>query len=197
MQKLKTRIDTPTIGELRRERDLNRCQHSSLLYIWHSCSKCHQSRWVRYSKKRGQPYSDLCGSCAMKGKLVGCKNPSWKGGQYITPAGYIRVLLPKASPFYEMAGKNGYIFEHRLVMAQHLGRCLDAQEIVHHKNGMRTNNELGNLELSTNGRHIKEHSKGYQDGYEKGYEDGQSLIIRELRQEMRLLRWELKGTGKK
>jgi hypothetical protein len=50
---------------------------------------------------------------------------------------------PRARP------KSPYVFEHVLVMESLLGRFLEADESVHHRNGVRDDNRPENLELWT------------------------------------------------
>lgn len=59
--------------------------------------------------------------------------------------GYWKVPVPPG--LRHLTNGASTIGEHRLVMAQHLGRALYPGEVVHHINGNRTDNRLENLEL--------------------------------------------------
>ena len=184
----------PEVGEVERGYAIGRKSNNS--FLWHACGECGKERWVEL--KSGTPRNKRCQSCAQM------KNShAWKSGRWKDKDGYIMVWLSPDDFFYPMAHKRGgnigYVLEHRLVVAKHLGRCLQSWEKIHHKDGVKNHNEYSNLEISTAGSHILEHSKGYRDGYAKGLIDGKDKqsqelkrMIGELRQEIRLLRWEQK-----
>ena len=86
-------------------------------------------------------------------KIAWANSGSW-GNRIIRKDGYVLVHCPK----YPLAYPNGYILEHRLVMAASLGRPLLRSEHVHHKNENSTDNRIENLEITSNSEHLKYHN---------------------------------------
>ncbi len=68
-----------------------------------------------------------------------------RGVGTIAHDGYRYVPVP--AEVRHLTNNAAWVGEHRLVMAHHLGRALASDEQVHHINGDRSDNALGNLEL--------------------------------------------------
>ena len=91
-------------------------------------------------------------------RFTGATNPSWKGGvtyrrrrgNYVSVR-YVRCPLE----FLPMSRTDGYVMEHRLVVARILGRCLTRAESVHHIDHKPLNNALTNLMLFATNRDHK------------------------------------------
>lgn len=151
------------------------------------CPDCGQKTWKSHKYYIGK----RCNDCAKiyssnrLSKCIGEKNSRWVMKNRISKSGYVLVALPSNSPYREMStsGRH-FIFEHRLVMAQYLGRCLYQWEIVHHKNGIKTDNRIENLELLPEaGKH-----NTMVETYIKRLEN---KVIK-LEERIRLLEWHIK-----
>ena len=135
----------PNKGEVRLIRKTKR--------VWVACVDCGKERWVNLGK--GKPIAARCKSCASKHRppptwnyfKSGKDNIMWNGGRRVDRGGYVGIRINDDSPYFEMVNSGGYVAEHRLVMAKHLGRCLTNNEHVHHKDRNKHNNNIENLEL--------------------------------------------------
>lgn len=69
------------------------------------------------------------------------------------------VTLAPEDPYAAMSNRHRHrsVYEHRLVMARHLGRLLEPWEEVHHKNKDKQDNRLVNLELLNKRDHAFRH----------------------------------------
>lgn len=129
------------------------------------CSKCH-----RTSAKIKSKEFQLCGRCLRQKKEI--DDPSYRqkriiynrrmhriyrnqdpdgplrhapsGSGYLNKYGY--KVITKVGHANQLSPK-GAILEHTFIMSEHLGRPIRKNESVHHKNGIRNDNRIENLEL--------------------------------------------------
>ena len=101
---------------------------------------------------------NACKFCSRKCRfkdIGGSGNPKWKGGKMLI-GGYWYILSPEHPSKTQM----GYVAEHRLVMEKKIGRFLKKNEIIHHINGIKTDNRTKNLMITNNSEHTSIHFKG-------------------------------------
>lgn len=74
----------------------------------------------------------------VKQRMSGSNNPGWNGGRgSLTSRGYIEIKH----------GKNRGKLEHRVVYEEYYNVKLTKNQNIHHKNGIKTDNRIENLEL--------------------------------------------------
>ena len=84
----------------------------------------------------------------------GSLSPSWKGGtKSAGRSGYIYQY----NPDHPNSTKTGYVMQHRLIAESIIGRYLTTDEVVHHIDGDKSNNDPTNLEVLTRSEHVMRH----------------------------------------
>ena len=132
------------------------CFHQSMRVVsgrrtCQGCGKEFDFHWSGHKAHKGEYCSLQCSGRARRGvakpQMRGENHPSWKGGRVRWgKEGYVAIRVD-----------GEYVLEHRKVMADHIGRPLTKDETVHHKNGVKDDNRIENLELKI-GRHGKHQS---------------------------------------
>jgi hypothetical protein len=147
------------------------------------CLVCEQPFWVYESQLRregpGQKGVFCSRACAVKGRQKNTYNNTTRRRtatyQYHR-RGYVMAYAPDHPSVQERikrGSRHYYVMEHRLVMEQALGRYLHPWENVHHKNGVRHDNRLENLEVWV---------KAQPAGQTNEYLDYVLILLRQLRE---------------
>lgn len=123
------------------------------------CQHCHparpRERVTRNCDHCGNPFEFWPSQLKLPGGgrfcSVECKHKGTlgeervQGTHYTRSDGYVAVKV----------GVRKYELEHRLVMAEYLGRSLRREEHVHHKNGVTDDNRIDNLEVLLSDEHAR------------------------------------------
>lgn len=105
-------------------------------------------RFIRNHHRRGVGYSPEGLERHKQFLPRGEHHWKWNGGRKAHSDGYIHVGIGSR-----------YVPEHRVVMAERIGRPLAPQEVVHHRNGRRDDNRPANLWLfADNASHAAWHA---------------------------------------
>ena len=78
----------------------------------------------------------------------------WEVEKLIKKGDYQYSLVPN----HPNATRYGYVLYHRIVMENHLGRLLNSDEVVHHKNHDKFDNRIENLEVLEYKEHVRKHA---------------------------------------
>ena len=115
-----------------------------------------------------------------RGQPAGKHLPS--GGRMTDKDGY--TLLRATDHPHTNSG--GYVRQHRLVMEGVLGRYLLPKEVVHHRDGDKSNNAISNLELyASNGAHKREDMLG--NSWALGDVGNPKRRVKKMRSEVEML----------
>lgn len=77
----------------------------------------------------------------------------WNIKKLIKKGDYVYALVPE----HPSATKKGYVLLHRIVVENNLGRLLNNNEVVHHKNQNKFDNRIENLEVFSLSEHTRLH----------------------------------------
>lgn len=126
-----------------------------------------KARAKRFRERRKiAKYGQLAAGRDMRGRhgqhAAGPQNARWNAAaRRLTAHGYIAIRVAPDHPHAwgpSRLKRFKYAYEHVVVMMAHIGRPLAENEVVHHRNEVKTDNRLENLQLTTSSDHQRHHT---------------------------------------
>lgn len=80
----------------------------------------------------------------------------WNRGSIVSAEGYRKIRVGKSHP---LADPNGYVYEHLLVWVSAGNPRPGPGDILHHTNGVKTDNRISNLRIISRAEHNRIHNR--------------------------------------
>jgi len=125
----------------RRRRFCSKVCAAQAMRVTHPPKTCRECDQTFIPDRTGRKAPNFCSKACANRRTA--RNRSTTKGYVVSAKGYRHLYRPG----HPMAMKSGYVAEHRLVVAEALGRMLTSDEVVHHINGVKDDNRLENLEV--------------------------------------------------
>jgi hypothetical protein len=118
-----------------------------------------KARRTRYrNRRKAERHGESAIGTDLRGKhnnhCRGIAHPRWSEDRMISEHGYVKVRVGRTHP---LADPNGYAYEHEVVWASADLPPPKPGEVHHHKNEVKTDNRIENLEIKPRPRHGVDH----------------------------------------